>query len=53
MHIQNICITESLCCIPKINTTLLINYTPVKCFFKKESSRSLIKMAPVQTVETC
>ena len=24
-----ICITESLCCTPEINKTLLINYTPV------------------------
>ena len=23
-------ITESLCCTPEINTTLLINYTPIK-----------------------
>ena len=28
-----ICITESLCCAPEINTTLLINYTPIS--FKK------------------
>ena len=28
-----ICITESLCCTPEINTTLLINYTPIR--FKK------------------
>ena len=24
-----ICITESLCCTPETNTTLLINYTPI------------------------
>ena len=32
-----ICITESLCCTPEINTTLLINYTPIsfKKFFSK------------------
>ena len=24
-----ICITESLCCIPEANTTLLINYIPI------------------------
>ena len=36
MYIQNICITESLYCIPKINTRLLINYTPVKCFLKRK-----------------
>ena len=25
-----ICITQSLCCTSKTNTTLLINYTPIK-----------------------
>ena len=25
-----VCITESLCCTPETNTTLLINYTPIE-----------------------
>lgn len=29
------CITESFCCRPEINTGLQINYTSIKCFFKK------------------
>ena len=29
------CITESLCCIPQTNTTLLVNYTPIKNKHKK------------------
>ena len=29
------CITESLCCAPETNTTLYINYTPIK-FIKKK-----------------
>ena len=28
-QITCICITESFCCIPETNTTLLINYTPI------------------------
>ena len=28
-------ITDSLCCTPETNTTLYINYTPIK-IFKKE-----------------
>ena len=38
-----ICITDSLCCTPETNTTLQINYTPIKFFFKKvnESEHSL------------
>ena len=29
-----VCITEALCCTPKTNTTLYINFTSI--FFKKE-----------------
>ena len=29
-----ICITESVCCTPEINTTLLMNYAPIKQNFK-------------------
>ena len=38
-----ICITESLCCTPETNTTLLINYTPIK---KKQTNK------PVNTHRT-
>ena len=30
VQILYICITESLCCTAEINTTLYINYTPIK-----------------------
>ena len=33
------CITESLCCIPETNTTLYINYTPIKK--KREREREI------------
>ena len=36
---MNICIIESLCCTPETNTTLLINYNPVK--FKKSTPSHL------------
>ena len=32
-------ITVSLCCTPKTNTTLLINYTPIKNSLKKKKQR--------------
>ena len=28
-----ICTTESFCCTPEINTTVLVNYTPIFFFF--------------------
>ena len=28
-----VCISESLCCIPETNTTLLINYITIEIFF--------------------
>ena len=31
-----LCITESYCCTPEINTTLLINYTPIHIFNEKK-----------------
>jgi len=37
---MDLCITESLCCIPETNTTFSINYTPINIFlnyFKKRS----------------
>ena len=32
-----LCITESYCCTPEINTTLLINYTPIHIFNEKKN----------------
>ena len=32
---MSICITESLCCTAETNTTLEINYTPIKIFTKR------------------
>ena len=29
------CMTDSLCCTPETNTTLLVNYTPIKLKKKK------------------
>ena len=34
LKIMDMCITESLCCIPETNTTLHINYTPIQLFLK-------------------
>ena len=31
-----VCKTDSLCSTPETNTTLLINYTPIKVFLKKK-----------------
>ena len=31
-----ICITDSLCCISETNTTLSINYTPIKINLKRK-----------------
>ena len=33
-----ICITESLCCTPEMNTTLEINCTPIKVKLKKRKN---------------
>ena len=41
-----ICITESLCCTPEIDTTLYINYTPIKNVLKnakKNPSIAILK----------
>jgi len=38
-------ITESVCCTPEINTTLLINFASIKNIFKhiKETRKKIIK----------
>ena len=35
-----LCITGSLCCIPEINTTLYINYIPIKISKKDKEGKS-------------
>ena len=40
------CVADSLGCTPKANTTLSINYTPIKFFFK------VIKIKTLLTVKT-
>ena len=53
-----ICITESLCCTPETNTTLLIDYTPIynKKFFKRlnqeeiENLNTLITTSEIEPV---
>ena len=35
------CISESLCCIPEVNTTLLINSTPIENKNEKKVSVSI------------
>jgi len=45
------CITDTLCCTPETNTTLLINYTPKKLFFKKEPAAAAA--AAAKSLQLC
>ena len=42
-----VCITESLCCTPETNTTLLINYTSIKNNNNKMQWKIRLKRQPV------
>ena len=39
-YIYNVCITNSLCCIPETNTILYVNYTSIK---KEKDTRKTTK----------
>ena len=37
------CMTDSLCCTPETNTTLLVNYTPIKLKKKKQILKQITR----------
>lgn len=40
---MNICVTDILCCTPKSNTTLQINYTPIKFLTPTPQNNNKVK----------
>ena len=39
---MGICVTDSLCCTPETNTTLLTKYTPIKIFQNKKQTTEIL-----------